>query len=30
VGELFSVTAGYLLATLIATGASLTKRDSRG
>ena len=30
VGELFAVTAGHLLATLIATGASLTKRDPRG
>jgi magnesium transporter len=30
VGELFSVTAGHLLAALIATGTSLPKRDSRG
>ncbi len=29
VGDLFSVTAGHLLAALISTGTSLTKRDSR-
>ncbi len=29
VGELFSITAGHLLAALIATGTSLTRRDPR-
>jgi hypothetical protein len=29
VGELFSITAGHLLAALIATGTSLTQRDPR-
>jgi len=30
VGELFSVTAGHLLAALVSSGTSPTKRDSRG